>query len=122
MLCRVHPDGAARCDDPPDDRAKSEGSSGSVDITKAAFDLWSRPGNRHRQPGQPKVLIQAATARPISSGESSWTKWIPLTVTSVCAGKLRACSRTLPPARIPPGSAFRNSLGTLLVFSQSAYA
>jgi hypothetical protein len=59
-------------------------------------------------------------ALPISSGESSWTKWIPLTVTSACAGKLRASSRTLPSARIPPGSAFRNSFGTLLFFSQSA--
>src|SRR5215470_10171089 len=57
-------------------------------------------------------------AFPMSSGESSWTKWTPLTVTSVCARKLRARSSTLPPARIPPGSAFRNSLGTLLVFSR----
>jgi hypothetical protein len=48
--------------------------------------------------GQHNVFIQPAIARPISSGESSWTKWTPLTVTSVCAGKLRACSRTLPPA------------------------
>src|SRR3974377_854323 len=71
-------------------------------------------------PRQPNVFIQPATACPISSGESSWTKWTPLTVTSVCARRLRACSRTLPPARIPPGSAFRKSLGTLLVFSHSA--
>ena len=38
------------------------------------------------------VFIQPATARPISSGESSWTKWTPRTVTSVCAGSLRARS------------------------------
>ena len=56
---------------------------------------------RHRL-GQLNVFIQPAMARPISSGKSSWTKWTPLTVTSVCAGKLRACSRTLPPARIRP--------------------
>jgi len=30
--------------------------------------------------------IQPAMARPISSGESSWTKWTPATVTSACAG------------------------------------
>lgn len=37
---------------------------------------------------QPSVFIQVAMALPISSGESSWTKWIPLTVTSLCLGKL----------------------------------
>src|SRR5262249_32098445 len=66
------------------------------------------------------VDIQPATARPISAGDSSGANWPPLTVLSVCAGKLRARSRPLPSARIPPGSAFRNSFGTLLLFSQSA--
>jgi hypothetical protein len=33
---------------------------------------------------QPSVFIRPATACPISSGESSWTKWTPLTATSVC--------------------------------------
>ncbi len=68
----------------------------------------------------PRDIIQPAMARPISSGESSWTKWTPATVTSVCAGKLQVKSRTAPWARIPPGSAFKNSFGTLLVASQSA--
>src|SRR5215467_9682876 len=76
------------------------------------------PASRAR--AEPSVFIQPTMARPISSGESSWTKWIPETVTSVCAGNLRAKSRTAPPVRIPPGSAFTNSLGTLLVASQSA--
>src|SRR5262249_4939657 len=66
--------------------------------------------------------IQPAMACPISSGESSWTKWSPATVTSVCAGNLRAKSRFAPPARSKPGSAFTNSLGRRLVASQSAYA
>ena len=55
-------------------------------------------------PPQPNTPIQRTMAPPISPGESSWTKWIPLTVTSVCDGNLRARSRTAPPARIPPGS------------------
>jgi hypothetical protein len=64
--------------------------------------------------------IQPAMARPISSGESSWTKWIPATVTSSCAGHLRTKSTNQSLARIAPGSAFKNSLGTSLVASQSA--
>src|SRR4029450_3048147 len=71
-------------------------------------------------PRQPNVPIQPATARPISSGESSWRKWTPATVTSVCAGNLRARSRTAPPARIPPGSALTHSLGTRLAARPSA--
>src|SRR5690242_4320307 len=35
-------------------------------------------------PRQPNVPIQPAMARPISSGASSWRKWIPATVTSAC--------------------------------------
>jgi hypothetical protein len=42
------------------------------------LDLAALHGTR-----QPSVPIQPATARPISSGESSWTKWSPATVTSV---------------------------------------
>src|SRR5262249_43649429 len=64
--------------------------------------------------------IQSAMARPISSGESSWTKWSPATVTSVCAGNPRAKARFAPPPTSNPGSAFTNSLGTSLVASQSA--
>jgi hypothetical protein len=78
------------------------------------------PAAKFHERRQPSALIQPAMARPISSGESSWTKWSPAIVTSVCAGKLRAKSRTGPWARIPPGSALRKSLGTLLVASQSA--
>src|SRR6516165_3126219 len=104
--------------------------NGEHPVRESVQPLWSPPRIWHGPPfspvlfryrfGQLNVFIQPAMARPISSGESSWTKWTPLTVTSVCAGKLRACSRTLPSARIPPGSALRNSLGTLLVFSQWA--
>src|SRR5262249_887130 len=64
--------------------------------------------------------IQPAMARPISSGESSWTKWTPATVTSVCAGHAQTVSRFAPPPRSAPGSAFMNSLGTSLVASHSA--
>src|SRR5208282_2842713 len=71
---------------------------------------------------QPNVPIHSATARPISSGESSWTKWIPATVFSVSAGLPRTRLTSVSLARIAPGSAFRNSLGTLLVPSQSAYS
>src|SRR5262249_28830766 len=85
-------------------------------------------GTGHAVPGhhgfilrcQRNVSIQPAMARPISSGESSWRKWSPATVTSVCAGKLRAKSRFAPPATSKPGSAFTNSLGTRLVLSQFA--
>jgi len=58
--------------------------------------------------------IQPAMARPISSGESSWTKWIPGTVTSVCAGHPRTTSSNQSLARTAPGSAFTNSFGTSL--------
>src|SRR5215469_4892605 len=61
-------------------------------------------------------------ARPISSGESSWTKWRPATFTSVRAGNLRMKARSSSLARIAPGSALKNSLGTGLVDSQSAEA
>lgn len=81
-----------------------------------------------RQRRQPNVPIQSAMARPISSGESSWTKWIPATVTSVCAGNLRTKSRSRPAERIPPGSAFmsrapvmddqRDPLGNIQGFEQ----
>jgi hypothetical protein len=37
--------------------------------------------------------IQARSALPISSGESSWMKWLPGTVTSVTLGQLRQKSR-----------------------------
>src|SRR5262249_58210697 len=47
---------------------------------------------------QSNASIQPAMARPFSCGESSWTKCSPATVTSVCAGKLRAKSRLEPPA------------------------
>jgi hypothetical protein len=72
--------------------------------------------------GQPNAPIQPAMARPISSGESSWTKWIPATVFSVSAGHPRTRLTSVSLARIAPGSAFRNSLDTLLVPSQSAYS
>ena len=36
--------------------------------------------------------IQPAMARPISSGESSWRKWTPATVTSACDGHPRTKS------------------------------
>src|SRR4029077_11228189 len=61
-------------------------------------------------------------AFPISSGESSWTKWTPAIVFSVSAGHPRTRLTSLSLARIAPGSAFRNSLGTSLVPSQSAYS
>ena len=67
------------------------------------------------------VLPQAsssATARPISRGESSCTKWVPLTVTSFWFGQLRQNSRC-GPVRITPGSALTNSLGMGLVDSQA---
>src|SRR5881409_945715 len=68
------------------------------------------PASRAR--AQLNVPIQPAMARPISSGESSWTKWTPATFTSYCAGHLRTKSTIARLARIPPGSAFTNSLGT----------
>src|SRR5262249_59758032 len=61
-------------------------------------------------------------ACPISSGESSWTKWRPATFTSVSAGNLRMKARSSSLARIAPGAALKNSLGTPLVDSQSAEA
>ncbi|MFY9934524.1 MAG: hypothetical protein WAK82_41615, partial [Streptosporangiaceae bacterium] len=51
-------------------------------------------------------------ATPISSGESSWMKWMPATVTSVWSGQARQNSRWRP-VRMAPGSAFTNSLGTV---------
>src|SRR5262245_9076876 len=69
---------------------------------------------------EPNAFIQPAMARPISSGESSWTKWTPAIATSVWAGHERAVSRFAPLVTSAPGSAFRNSLGTSLVANQSA--
>jgi hypothetical protein len=65
------------------------------------------------------ALSHCAIARPISSGESSCTKWLPATVTSVWFGQLRQNSRCAP-VRIAPGSAFTNSFGIGECASQSA--
>ena len=62
---------------------------------------------------------KSATARPISSGLSSWTKWRPLTVTSVWLGQVRQTSRWRP-TRMEPGSALTKSFGTLDVVSHFA--
>src|ERR1700679_1255694 len=72
-----------------------------------------------RGPPSANAPIQWGAARPISSGESSCTKWTPLTVFSVNAGHPRTTLTSRSLVRIAPGSAFRNSLGTLLVPSQS---
>ena len=47
---------------------------------------------------------------PIAVGESSYTKWMPSTVTSVWQGHERANSNCAP-ARMAPGLAEINSLG-----------
>ena len=58
-------------------------------------------------------------ALPISSGESSWGKWLPATVTSRWFGQLRQNSRC-GPTRMAPGSQLTNSFGTSLEASHSA--
>ncbi|MBR25639.1 MAG: hypothetical protein CML46_01610 [Rhodobacteraceae bacterium] len=68
--------------------------------------------------GQPSLFTKAATASPMAAGESSWMKWEPGTVTSVCAGQVRQKSRALP-RRMDPGSALMKSLGTGLAASQA---
>src|SRR5262249_27475628 len=65
------------------------------------------------------LLTNAATAPPISAGESSWMKWLPFTVTSSWFGQRRQNSRCAP-VRIVPGSALTKSLGTALSESQRA--
>ncbi len=42
---------------------------------------------------EPSVFTHSAPAPPIWSGESSWTKWTPSTVTSVWLGQVRQNSR-----------------------------
>src|SRR5262249_46410452 len=69
--------------------------------------------------GQPSVFIQLATACPISSGESSWTKGIALTVNSVRFGQERTAATSFALVRIAPGSTLNQSFGNLLVASQS---
>src|SRR6516162_6364999 len=90
-------------------------------LTKPAHGLcYARPSWPCMAPVSLMLSIQLTIARPISSGESSCTKWSPATVSSFCAGNPRAKSRFAPPAMSKPGSAFTNSLGTPLVASQSA--
>lgn len=55
-------------------------------------------------------FTNAATASPISSGESSCRKCRPLTVTSSWLGQVLQKSRALP-VRIDPGSALTNNFG-----------
>ena len=56
------------------------------------------------------VAAQAAIACPISGPESSWMKWLPVTVTSVWLGQCRQNSRGAP-VRIAPGVALTNNFG-----------
>ena len=58
-------------------------------------------------------------ARPISSGESSWMKWLPRTVTSVWFFQPRQNSRG-GPTRMAPGSALTKSFGVSHPESQAA--
>ena len=53
------------------------------------LSLYARATSRCRELCRPNAPIQSPMARPISSGESSCTKWIPLIVFSVRAGHLR---------------------------------
>src|SRR5215475_7494129 len=64
-------------------------------VSTAACDRRHGP---YRQPSEVRDFrvralynfnIQPAIVRPISSGESSWTKWIPATVFSVSIGHPR---------------------------------
>ncbi len=48
-----------------------------------------------------RSLTKSATAKPISDGLSSWTKWTPLTVTSFWLGHWRQKSRGRPLSRAP---------------------
>jgi hypothetical protein len=61
---------------------------------------------------------QAAIAWPIWSGESSWTTWLPSTVTSVWVGQARQDSRCAP-TRVALRSASMNSVARSLSASQS---
>src|SRR6185503_683251 len=63
---------------------------------------------------------KAAMARPISCGESSWMKWLPLTVTSSWRGQVRQNSRW-GPVRMEPGSALTKSLGSGLFERKRPY-
>lgn len=55
---------------------------------------WAMAAVPPETPGcYPSWRSQPATAAPISSGESSWMKWLPRTVTSIWCGQLRQNSR-----------------------------
>src|SRR5262249_10267810 len=65
------------------------------------------------------VLTNWATAAPISSGLSSWTKCDPLTVVSVRLDHDRMSAPIRPPWMIIPGVALMKSFGTSLWLNQS---
>src|ERR1700682_2329326 len=74
-----------------------------------AIGFGLRPGTAYSL----ELQTNFATAVPISSGLSSWTKCIPLMVVSVRLGQVRMRPR-IRPFTTAPGWALMNSLGTSL--------